>query len=339
MNILFTCAGRRNYLLQYFKDIIGNQGKIIAADMQQSAPAMAIADVAIQVPAVYVDNYIDIILEICKKENVDALFSLNDLELPILSARNKDFEKLGVKLVVSSDKVIDTCFDKWKTKLFADNIGLAVPQTYIDYQLAREALVEGKLSFPLVVKPRWGSASIGLEFPTDQKELELAYQLLNLRLFRSSLADASQSDPEHAILIQEKIEGIEYGVDILNDFSGKPQQVYVKEKLAMRAGETDKSVLRNKPEIEAIGFKIGEALGHIGNLDCDIFEKDGKYFLLEMNPRFGGGYPFTHKSGGNYPAALISWIKGDKFNFSTFRRNYDQVFSKCDTLIAVRSDE
>ena len=102
--------------------------------------------------------------------------------------------------------------------------------------------------------------------------------------------------------------------------------------------ETDKSVLRNKPEIEAIGFKIGEALGHIGNVDCDIFEKDDKYYLLEMNPRFGGGYPFTHMAGGNYPAALISWIKGENFDFSTFKRNYDQVFSKCDTLIPVMSD-
>lgn len=306
--------------------------------MQYSAPAMAIADVAIQVPAVYTDNYIDTIIKICQKEKVDALFSLNDLELPILSARNEDFEKLGIKLIVSNEKVIDTCFDKWKTKQFADNIGLAIPQTFTDYQLAVSDLKEGKLSFPLVVKPRWGSASIGLEFPTDQRELDLAYQLLTLRLFRSSLAEASQADPEHAILIQEKIEGIEYGVDILNDLSGKPQQVFVKEKLAMRAGETDKSVLRNKPEIEVIGFKIGEALGHIGNLDCDIFEKDGNYYLLEMNPRFGGGYPFTHLAGGNYPAALVSWIKGEIFDFSSFKHYYDQFFSKCDTLIPVRGE-
>jgi len=339
MNILFTCAGRRNYLLQYFKDIVGKKGKIIAADMQLSAPAMAIADKSIRVPEVYAENYVDIILNICSTEKVDALFSLNDLELPVLSARIEDFEKTGVKVVISNNKAIDICFDKWKTKQFAESIDLAVPQTYVDYQLATDALKTGKLSFPLVVKPRWGSASIGLEFPTDQRELDLAYQLLTLRLFRSSLAEASQADPEHAILIQEKIEGKEYGVDILNDFSGKPQQVYVKEKLAMRAGETDKSVLRNKPEIEAIGFKIGEALGHIGNLDCDIFERNGQYYLLEMNPRFGGGYPFTHTSGGNYPAALISWIKGETFDFTSFKRNYDQVFSKCDTLIAVKSDE
>jgi carbamoyl-phosphate synthase large subunit len=300
---------------------------------------MAIADLSIKVPDVYNINYVDTILEICKKENVKALFSLNDLELPILSERKGDFIKIGVNLVVSNEKVIDTCFDKWATKQFAESLGIAVPQTYIDYQVAKAALKSGELNFPLVLKPRWGSASIGLEFPQDLSELDLAFQLLSIKLFRSSLARASHKDPHHAILIQEKIEGKEYGIDILNDFSGKPHQVYVKEKLAMRAGETDKAVLRYKPEIEAIGLKLGEALGHIGNLDCDIFEKDGQYYLLEMNPRFGGGYPFTHMSGGNYPAALVSWLNGEMFDFSTFKRNYNQVFSKCDTLINVLSDE
>ena len=338
MNILFTCAGRRNYLLDYFREIVGASGRIIAADMQLSAPAMAVADKAIVVPAVNAQNYINVILDICKKEKVDAIFSLNDLELPVLSAAEFAFRDMNVKLVISSDRVIDICFDKWKTESFASSIGLNIPKTFISLDAAKYALVEGTLSFPLVVKPRWGSASIGLEFPTNLRELELAYELLTLRLFRSSLAEASSTDTEHAILIQEKIEGIEYGVDILNNFEGQPQQVYVKEKLAMRAGETDKSVLRNKPEIVEIGFKIGNELGHIGNLDCDIFEIDGQYYLLEMNPRFGGGYPFTHMSGGNYPAAILAWLKGEEFDFFTFKKNYDQVFSKCDTLIPVKSD-
>lgn len=339
MNILFTCAGRRNYLIEYFKNIIGESGKVIAADMQLSAPSMAIADRAIVVPAVYDDDYISHILDICKKEKVDAVFSLNDLELPILSAAESAFKAMNVKVVISSDKVIDICFDKWNTVSFAQSIGLNIPKTYISLETAKEALSSGNLNFPLVVKPRWGSASIGIEFPIDMRELELAYELLTLRLFRSSLADASMNDTGHAILIQEKIEGTEYGVDVLNNFDGQPAQVYVKEKLAMRAGETDKSVLRNKPGIEEMGLKIGKELGHIGNLDCDIFEKDGKYYLLEMNPRFGGGYPFTHNAGGNYPAALVAWLEGKEFDFSTFTRNYDQVFSKCDTLIPVKSDE
>jgi len=87
--------------------------------------------------------------------------------------------------------------------------------------------------------------------------------------------------------------------------------------------------------LEQFGFRIGEALGHIGNLDCDVFEKDGQYYLLEMNPRFGGGYPFSHLAGANYPAAIVAWLEGKEYDFSSFRRHYNQPYAKCDTLITV----
>lgn len=339
MNILFTCAGRRNYLLNFFKEELMGSGKILAADMQLSAPAMADADKQFVVPAIYTEGYMDIILDICKRENVKALISLNDLELPLLSARKKDFENLGVKVLVSDDHVIDICFDKMKTVDFANKIGVLTPKTFTSIDKAKEALKSGELQFPLVVKPRWGSASIGLEFPINMEELDLSFQLLKLRLSRTMLAEASKEDFENAILIQEKIQGTEFGVDVLNDFNGDTVEVYVKEKLAMRAGETDKSVLLDIPEIREIGFKIGQGLKHIANCDCDVFEADGKFYLLELNPRFGGGYPFTHSAGGNYVGAILSWLNGVDANSSMFDKKYNQIFSKCDRLIAVGSEK
>lgn len=335
MNILFTCAGRRNYLLQFFKDELGENGCVMAADMQQSAPAMAIADRTFIVPAVYVEGYVDIILRICEREKVDAVISLNDLELPILASNKVSFDAIGTKLIVSPVDAIDICFDKLKTVEFAKRIGIATPATFTRIEAAKEALKEGALRFPLVVKPRWGSASIGLEFPSNERELELAFELISLRLNKTMLKEASSVDIDNAILIQEKIDGIEYGVDILNDFEGNPHQVYVKEKLAMRAGETDKSVLRDKKELEKLAISVGKALGHIGNMDCDFFEASGKYYLLEMNPRFGGGYPFTHYSGGNFVRILIEWLRGGSGDFSSLGKEYDIVYSKCDTLIRV----
>jgi carbamoyl-phosphate synthase large subunit len=335
MNILFTCAGRRNYLLNFFKEELAGKGLVMAADMQMSAPAMSVADKKFVVNAIYSPDYINSILKICKENSINAVISLNDLELPLLSERKHEFAQLGTKVIVADNEAIDIAFDKKKTIQFASSIGLKTPKTFTTINDAIIALKEKQLSFPLVVKPRWGSASIGLEFPTNMEELELSYRMLTLRLNRTMLAEASKSDFENAILIQEKIQGTEFGVDILNDFNGETQQVYVKEKLAMRAGETDKSTLRNEPEIEKIGFKIGIALRHIGNLDCDIFEMKGEYYLLELNPRFGGGYPFTHYAGGNYVRAIISWINGERFDFSQFRKEYNVIFSKCDTLIKV----
>lgn len=335
MNILFTCAGRRNYLLQYFKETLGDRGRIVAADMDITAPALAIADQAKVVPEVYADNYVETILGICRSEEIKALISLNDLELPILASARKDFEEIGVKLIISKEEVIDICFDKYRTVQFCEKIKIATPLTYLTLEDAIRAIEAGHLEFPVVVKPRWGSASVGIEFPRTMKELELAYRLATLKISHSILAEASKQDLEQSVLIQEHINGTEYGLDILNDFSGRTVQVYAKEKLAMRAGETDKSVLRNEPELEEIGFLVGESLGHIGNVDCDIFEKDGKYYLLEINPRFGGGYPFSHMSGANYPAAICSWLEGREFDFTSFRRVYDVPYAKCDTLLKV----
>jgi carbamoyl-phosphate synthase large subunit len=335
MNILFTCAGRRNYLLNFFKDELKGNGLIMAADMQMSAPAMAVADKIFLVQPVYSEGYIEGLVKICQENKINALISLNDLELPLLSKHKVDFAKVGTKVIIADSAAIDISFDKKRTIEFANSIGIKTPKTYTNYNEAIAALEQRELSFPLVVKPRWGSASIGLEFPINLEEFELAFRLLKLRLGRTMLAQASKSDFENAILIQEKIEGIEYGIDILNDFNGKTQQVYVKEKLAMRAGETDKSVLREKPLIEAIGFKIGNTLNHIGNLDCDVFEKDDEYYLLEMNPRFGGGYPFTHYSGGNYVKAIITWLNGENYESCNFKKDYANSYSKCDTLIKV----
>ena len=92
MNILFTCAGRRTYLLKYFKDNLSDGDKILATDMQLSAPALQVADIKIQVPSVYDPDYVDITLGICEKYKVDALLSLNDLELTILAENKARFE-------------------------------------------------------------------------------------------------------------------------------------------------------------------------------------------------------------------------------------------------------
>ena len=335
MNILFTCAGRRNYLINYFKDALVGKGKVFATDMQLTAPALVDADVAIQVPAIYAETYIASLKAIIKEHSIDAVISLNDLELPILSQEKLAIEALGAKVIVSSEEVIKVAFDKWKTVNFLKTIGLKSPKTYIDLVEAKKAIQVGDLKFPLVIKPRWGSASIGIDFPENMEELELAYQLQKIRLGRTILAEASKEDFDHAILIQEKIPGAEYGMDVLNDFDGNYQGTFVRQKLSMRSGETDKAISVIDHRFEEVGRRIGEQLKHIGNLDCDVFEHQGELYVLELNPRFGGGYPFSHEAGMNTAAAYISWLEGGKGidGFNAYKK--DIMFSKCDRLLKV----
>ena len=335
MNILFTCAGRRTYLLKYFKENLSEGDLVVATDMQLSAPALQVADIKLQVPAVYDSNYINITLDICKEHKIDALLSLNDLELPILADNKSKFEELGVKVIVSSPEVIDICFDKYKTAQWIESIGLESPKTYIRLEDVKRALEMGEVSFPLFMKPRWGSGSIGLESIADMEELDIYYNLLMKKIKRTILSTASLGD--EYIMIQEKLMGNEYGLDIMNDLEGNNVGVSVKQKLAMRAGETDKAVTVDLPIVRKMGEQIGKELKHIGNLDVDIMQRaNGDYCVLELNPRFGGGFPFSYEAGVNMPKAIIQWIKGEKVYVSMLQPEYNRMFSKNDYLMEIR---
>ena len=228
MNILFTCAGRRTYLLKYFKENLSEGDKVVATDMQLSAPALQVADVKLQVPAVYDPKYIDITLQICKEQKIDALLSLNDLELPLLAENKARFEAEGVKVIVSDPKVIDIAFDKYKTAQWVESLGLKSPKTFVRLDDAKRALQTGELVFPLFMKPRWGSGSIGLETIADMEELDTYYNLLMKKIKKTILATASMGD--EYIMIQEKLTGNEFGLDVMNDLEGNHVAVSVKQK-------------------------------------------------------------------------------------------------------------
>lgn len=335
MNILFTCAGRRNYLINYCKQALNGQGIVLATDMSNLAPAMSDADISLLVPSIYSEDYIPNLLSIVKEYDINAIISLNDLELPILAHHKQAFADLGAKVIVSDSSVIDICFDKIKTRDFLASIGLNTPQTFTNYNQALLAIKEGQLTFPLVLKPRWGSASIGIEFPESLEEFELAYKLLMIKLKNTILFEASKNELDAAILIQQKLNGPEYGMDIVNDLDQEYFTTVVRKKLSMRAGETDKAVSVIDQRFSDIGEKISNNLKHIGNLDCDVFEEGGELYVLELNPRFGGGYPFSHEAGMNTIQAYLAWLTGEKLESSFNQYKADLVFSKCDRLIRI----
>src|SRR5690606_6467334 len=201
--------------------------------------------------------YITSLIKILKYYLINYVNSLNDLKLPILSEAKSQIEALGAKVIVADEHAIKIAFDKWETVKFLEANGLKSPKTFIDLNLAKQAIASGDLKFPLVIKPRWGSASIGIDFPEDMEELELAYKLQTIRLKRTILAEASKEDIDHAILIQEKIPGIEYGMDVLNDFEGNYVGTFVRQKLQMRSGETDKAISVIDSRFDQIGKTIG----------------------------------------------------------------------------------
>lgn len=337
MNVLLTCAGRRNYLLEYFRAAVSQVGKVYAADSDPDAPAMLEADEALVVPPIQQPDYVDHLLKVCRQYEIGLVCSLNDLELPVLAPHRERFAQEGTTVVVSSPEVIRTCGDKWVTYVRLTEWGIPTAKTYLSLSNARTALLNGDISFPVVVKPRWGTASIGIEFPADFEELAIAHRLTELRCGRTIIGGMSAADPERAVLVQELLPGREHGLDVINDLRGRYVTTFAKRKLTMRAGETDRAVTVYDGRLEALGEALGTLLGHVGNLDCDVFVgDDGRIGVLELNPRFGGGYPFSHEAGADVPAALVAWAAGRPAEDGWLSVRPGVATSKCDRLV-VRS--
>lgn len=335
MNILFTCAGRRNYLIKYFKSALKDiGGNVIAVDSDEFAPALFDADQTYKVPSVYDSSYKDALLEVCAVEQVDMLISLNDLELPVLTEYKEEFSKQSVTLLVSNTDVIDMCADKLKTYRFLKENGFDSPATYSDLEQVKQMLNSNEIKFPLMVKPRWGSASIGLSPVHSIAELERSHISTQDTVSRGSLDLLSIDDGEGTVIIQEFIKGDEYGLDVLNDLNCEYICVYAKKKRGMRAGETDKAELVDDKRLLAVGEMLGKKVAHMGNLDADLFVAEDRVLVLELNPRFGGGYPFSHELGARYPEAIIAWYTNSKFDHLAQDRILNTVVAKCDRLIS-----
>jgi carbamoyl-phosphate synthase large subunit len=331
-NVLLTSAGRRNYLLGAFVAALGASGRVFAADCREDAPVLQEAARGFLVPPVNHPEYVDCLLELCRVHGVSLVVPLNDLELPVLAPERDRFARLGTTVLVPSPTVVSICTDKWETAQFLSRQGLDGPQTFLETGPALEAVRSGQIRFPLFLKPRWGSASSGIERVEDSAELELAFHLARKRLRRNG---ATVEDAP-GVLIQEALQGEEYGLDVVNSLRGEHCVTFARKKLGMRAGETERALTVRSAVLEEVGRRIGGEMRHSGMMDCDVFLEGDRCRILEFNPRFGGGYPFVHAAGADLPAFYIAQVRGEVGNPDWLRPRQGVVAAKCDRVVTVR---
>lgn len=310
MNVMLTSVGRRAYMVKYFKEILGNRGKVYVCNSDNKSIAFKYADERVISPLIYDENYIPFLLEYCKQKSIDVLLSLFDIDLLVLAKHKKQFEEIGTKVIVSEPQIIEICNDKWKTYQFLVHNGFYTPKSFLNMNEVIEKIDAGDLDYPIVVKPRYGCGSISIAIAYDEEDLRYLTKKANEDIANSYLKYESAVSKEK-VLYQECLKGQEYGADIINDLCGATQNVIVRKKLAMRSGETDIAELVDEPVIKEALLKLGETSKHIANMDCDVFMVDGVPYILEMNARFGGGYPFSHMGGCNLPKAILEWVKGN----------------------------
>ncbi len=280
MNILILSAGTRNKVVKYFKNAFGENGRVIATDCSNIAPAIYDADKHYIVPRMTANGYIDVILDICKKEKTDGVLSLIDPELSLLAKNKERFEAVGTTVIGSSYELCERALNKWDMYVWLKEHGYKCAKSYIDKEEFFKDIDNGNAKYPVFVKPVCGSASIAISKVYDKETIEL--------LFKHS----------DNLMIQELLDGQEIGADCYIDMISKEVvSIFTKKKLVMRAGETDKSVSFKDEGLFKLIEKFVTECGFLGQIDIDIFDIDGEYYISEVNPRFGGGYPHAYECG------------------------------------------
>lgn len=288
MNILILSCGTRNKLVRCFKE---NKeiNKVVVTDCSELAPAFAEADKSYIVPRMTAPDYFDAILAICKKEKIDIVLPLQEDELLVSSKNCEKYAEVGTSVLVSDYEKVCLCRDKYKLNNYLKDKGISAVET----KLASE-ITEDRFSKPMFIKPRFGAGSVD-----------------TMKVSTFKLLDAIRDAADEDMICQPYIKGKEYGVDVYVDFvNGDIISCFIKEKLRMRAGETEKSVSVRCEEIRKLVIDTVKVLGLTGPIDIDILEEYEKFYVLEVNPRFGGGYPHAYECGIDFTKYIVNNSKG-----------------------------
>ena len=314
MNILLTSVGKREYLIRYFRKALDHKGEIYVAN---STPVAAFkeADRAFVSPGIYEESYLPFLLQLCKEQRIRAILPLFDLDVLVLSHHKEEFERIGTTLIVSDPEVVELCQDKWKCFRFMREHNIKTPETWQNlYRVIRE-VQSFDAFFPFVIKPRMGMGTIGFyDNIQTMPELRVLY-LRSVAETRKALEDykipSAEIERMQGTLIQERINGQEYSLDVICDLVGNYCNTVVKKKLKMQAGETQEAEVVENQALKDLGKRLALLLRPVGNLDVDVIVQSltGEPYVIEINPRLGGGFPYTYISGVDLPEAIIYWLE------------------------------
>lgn len=315
-NVLILSAGRRVELVNCFKsarDRLGICGKVFGADMCDTAPALQFTEGKFMLPRIGGENYIETIIDICKKNDIALVVPTIDTELEILAKNKRTIqEESGAKILVSDYESVEICCDKIKTAAYFEEHGFDYPEV-----ITQKKLENKEYSFPLFIKPLDGSSSINAFKVNDENELEFFLKYVKKPI------------------VQECIAGVEYTVDCFSDFDGQVITVVPRIRIATRSGEILKGKIdKNKIIIQDVKNLI-ESFGFIGQITVQCFlTDDDKIKYIEINPRFGGGAPMSIAAGADSCEKLYRLLRGEKLSYN---EDYcdGAVFSRFDKSVRV----
>lgn len=261
-----------------------DNARILVCDLNPGlSSACQVADFAFEVPRVTAHDYVDVLVDQCERHDVGLVVPTIDTELPVLVENRKRFESRGIQIVVSDPAVIQGCGDKVKFGDFIDQFGIRAP-SLIEIEQAK---------FPLFVKQRFGSSSIGARRVDSHSDLPV------------------DIDDEDKWVLQELVdpnEHDEFTIDLYYTRHGELACAVPRLRIEIRAGEVSKGRTEKEWLYEFLIEKLATVPGARGCLTLQVFaaQDRSKVVAIEINPRFGGGFPLAYEAGADFPKWLIN---------------------------------
>lgn len=289
-NVMISAAGRRVGLITCFQQALADlhcRSTIFASDLSLLTPAMQLAPSHIIVPPYRDPACLDALLAICRQHQIRVIIPTIDPELAFYTQHRDAFRQAGCHVAVSSPETVAIGNDKVQTHQWLLAHGFP---TILQMSLP-EALQTNALEFPAIMKPRYGSASIGISRA-------------------ASVQDLAHRAHERDLIVQSIAPGQEYTVDIFIDSAGHCRCAVPRLRIETRGGEVSKGMTVRNPALIELASRIGAALpGAYGILNIQMFydRTTQRLSIIEINPRFGGGYPLTHRAG----APMARWLLED----------------------------
>jgi carbamoyl-phosphate synthase large subunit len=302
VTVLISSAGRRVELLRGFRralEAVGAApGRVLATDCSWYSSAFHDADEALLVPRLDDAEFAPRLLELCLKHDVDLVVPTIDTELPVWVAHRDQFAEIGTTIALSHDDVVAIAADKQGTHDWLVARGFpTVQQTTPAAGLADP----DDWTFPLMVKPRFGSAGIGVGLVRDGEELALA----------------ARRGPELGEMVVQRVApGVEHTIDVLADRTGRCVCAVPRRRIEVRAGEVSKGMTVRSAVLEDLAARVCEALpGAYGALNVQVFvdgdvDDPDNLAVVEINARYGGGFPLSLEAGADFPRWMLEELLG-----------------------------
>ena len=297
-NILITSAGKRVVLVKTFQKTLQEMGldaKVYTVDLKpEMAPAGYVSEECIKVPRCTSDDYMDVLLQICIDKQIGVVIPTIDTELKVLSENRARFLEQGIQIVISDTAFITTCRDKRLTDSLFHELGIPTPKI----------MDKDHVTFPLFAKPYDGSLSANTHLVHDQEEL--TKDILN--------------DPK--MLLMEYVNTKEYKeftVDMYYGQDGQVKGIVPRERIEIRAGEINKGITRKNMIVGFLKQRMGTLQGVRGCICLQLFYRLSDHDIkgIEINPRFGGGFPLTYYAKANYAEYIIrEYLLGETIDYS-----------------------